>query len=226
MPCTLADFRIQAPFSVFWTEVSCLVPFLTSVSKVCFLCFGRKYRALRPSRLPYRESFSLVFGIFLEFTMPGHYYFQECSCGSVTRRDCSLEFRDQCICIHCFLTRQDSNSEFREQRICIQLAIRLQHSSCHTRPFTLRCRTRLFAFRFLRSGCCTLVSNLGCSTLVAEPGCSRSGCCIQVTALWLQHLGVKLRCRTRLFAFRFLHLGYCAQVPNLGYCTLVAALRC
>ena len=176
--CTLADFRIQGMFSVFRTEVSCPAVFPTSLPEARFQCFVRKFRALQPSRLPYRESFSLLFGIFLEFTMPGHYYFQECSCGSVTRRDCSLEFWDQCICIHCFVTRQDSNSEFREQRICIQLAIRLQHSSCHTRPFTLRCRTRLFAFRFLRSGCCTLVSNLGCSTLVAEPGCSRSGFCI------------------------------------------------
>ena len=128
--CTLADFRIQGMFSVFRTEVSCPATLLTSVSKACFQCFGRKFRAQQPSRLPYRESFSLLFGIFLEFTMPGHYYFQECSCGSVTRRDCSLEFRDQCICIHCFVTRQDSNSEFREQRICIQLAIRLHHSSC------------------------------------------------------------------------------------------------
>ena len=128
--CTLADFRTRTPFSPFWTEVSCLVPFLTSVPEARFQCFVRKFRALQPSRLPYRESFSLLFGIFLEFTMPGHYYFQECSCGSVTRRDCSLVFRDQCICIHCFVTRQDSNSEFREQRICIQLAIRLHHSSC------------------------------------------------------------------------------------------------
>ena len=31
MPCSPADFRTQAPFSAFWTEVSCPVPLLQTI---------------------------------------------------------------------------------------------------------------------------------------------------------------------------------------------------
>ena len=52
LSCTLADFRTNASFSAFCTEVSCPVPLLTSVPKACFLCFGRKFSAQPAYRLP------------------------------------------------------------------------------------------------------------------------------------------------------------------------------
>ena len=42
MPCAPADFRPRGLFSVFGTEVSLLVPLLTSVPEACFLLLGRK----------------------------------------------------------------------------------------------------------------------------------------------------------------------------------------
>ena len=44
----------EAPFSVFWTEVSRPAPLQTSVPKACFQCFGRKFYALFTCRLPSR----------------------------------------------------------------------------------------------------------------------------------------------------------------------------
>ena len=48
MPCSPADFRTQAPFSAFWTEVSRPAPLQTSVPKPRFPHFGRKFPALYP----------------------------------------------------------------------------------------------------------------------------------------------------------------------------------
>ena len=42
MPCSLPGFRTRAPFSAFWTEVSCLICLLTSVPEPRFHHFGRK----------------------------------------------------------------------------------------------------------------------------------------------------------------------------------------
>ena len=71
LACAPTDFRTFCPFPVFWTEVLCLICLLTSVSKACFQCFGRKYRALQSSRLPYqRPVFSVLYGSFVPCSLP------------------------------------------------------------------------------------------------------------------------------------------------------------
>ena len=47
MSRSLADFRTGGPFPGFDTEVSCLVPLLTSVLFARFQGFGRKFHGLR-----------------------------------------------------------------------------------------------------------------------------------------------------------------------------------
>ena len=60
----------EAPFSVFWTEVSRPVPLPTSVPEACFLHFGRKFCSLSPYRLPsLRPVFSILDGSVLPCTL-------------------------------------------------------------------------------------------------------------------------------------------------------------
>ena len=68
MSRSLAGFRTRGPFSGFGTEVSYLVPLLTSVPEARFQGLGRKFPAWFPCRLPYQSPvFCILYGSF----MPG-----------------------------------------------------------------------------------------------------------------------------------------------------------
>ena len=78
-PRTPADFRPDGLFSAFGTEVFLPLLLLTSVPMDCFLCLGRKFRALQLIMLTSRVQFLRSHSIKNELAKPAHFLWSRCT---------------------------------------------------------------------------------------------------------------------------------------------------